>query len=82
MDDQIASALGEHIAETGGGFLAGYLMVIEALDANGEPFVEVRTPEGQRTSLSLGMAAYAREWLRLEAQGQIALTMCDHEDDE
>lgn len=72
MRDSIQSAIENHLAGTGGGFVQSFVYAAEAVDADGRPVMYLGGPLEQDTVRSLGLTDYLVKWFDEEARQLIA----------
>lgn len=87
MRDSIMSAIENHLAGTGGGFVQSFVYAAEAVDADGRSVMYLGGPLEQDTVRSLGLTDYLVKWFDSEARDLIANSKhctdecCSGEDD-
>lgn len=72
MRDSIRSAIENHLAGTGGGFVHSFVYAAKATDAAGHQVMYLGGPTEQDTVDSLGLADYLVKWFDEEARELIA----------
>lgn len=91
MENDETLPLGAHIenavdafaTQGGGGFLTGFLCIVERVDADGQQCLTITAPNGQMTWRSLGLATYLREWYLDDAHNEMSAwtpTLSEDED--
>lgn len=66
LRDVIQEAVDQFVMEHGG-FITGYVCMVEGINTEGEKGITVAQQENQMTHTSLGMAAYLTEWFKDDA---------------
>lgn len=72
MQDAIAEAIDQCLAEKGGGIRLAYIYAIDAIDAEGNSVRYLGSPRHQELYRSLGLNEYLRTYLELEVADEIA----------
>ena len=84
MSDFLSEKIEEWIAANGGGFLTGFVAMVDTVAPDGGPTPFVSASKNQPTYRSLGMADYLGEWFRDDAHRAWmapAPDCCDEDDD-
>ena len=86
MRDAIRSAIEDHLATQGGGFLHSFVYAAEATDNEGRAVMYLGGPLDQDTVRSLGLTNYLAKWYDSEARKMISASTgcqgeCCNEDD-
>jgi hypothetical protein len=71
LNQAVMDSVTRELAESGGGYVTGYIMVASVVNLDGTSGLYVLAAPDQLTITSLGMTAYAEEWFRDDARIQI-----------
>ena len=83
MSDFLSEKIEEWIAAHGGGFLTGYVAMIDMVSSDGPPRIFVAGPSDQATYRTQGMVAYLHEWFADDARRSwVSSAPCDDCEDD
>ena len=67
LRDVIQEAVDEFVVSQNGGFITGFVCLVEGINSEGEKGITIAHAENQMTHTSMGMAAYLTEWFKDDA---------------